>query len=79
MNNNCNGNNGLDDNSDQEQTVEQTVTHTAARRAIQVLECYFTEQGFSESLNAALDICSDAVRRKASASTKQTTLDCFFS
>ena len=45
----------------------------------EVLECYFMEQGFSETLTAALDTCSDAVRRKASASTKQTTLDRFFS
>ena len=33
----------------------------------EVLERYFMEQGFSETLTAALDTCSDAVRRKASA------------
>ena len=62
-----------------QQTVEPTVTHAAARHAVQVLERYFMEQGFNETLTAALDACSDAVRRKASASTKQTTLDRFFS
>ena len=70
-------NDGLDDDSDQ----EQTVTHTAARHAVQVLvqERYFMEQEFSETLAAALDACFDTVRRKASASTKQTNLDRFFS
>ena len=72
------GNDDTDDDSDEEQTIEPTVTHTAARRAIQVLERYFVEQGFSGTLTAALDTCSDAVRRKASASTKQTTIDRFF-
>ena len=73
------GNDDLDDNSDQEQTVEPTVRHTAAIGAVQVLEHYFMEQGFSETLIAALDTCFDTVRRKVSASTRQTTLDVFFS
>ena len=68
-------NDDLDDNSDQEQTGEPTVTHTAARCVVQVLERYFMEQRFSETFIAALDTCSNAVRRKASAST----LDRFFS
>ena len=49
------GNDDSEDDSDQEQTVEPTVMHTAARR--EALERYFMEQGFSETLTAALDTC----------------------
>ena len=65
----------LDDDTDR----EPAVTHAAARRAVQLLERYFVEQGFSETLTTALDTCSDAVRRKASGNKKQITLDRFLS
>ena len=52
----CAGNDDLDNDSDQEQTVEPTVTHIAARLAVQVLEHYFMEQEFNELLPQPLTL-----------------------
>ena len=48
------------------------MTHADARRAVQVLQQYFLEQGISDAHNAALDMCAGEVPRKAA-----FTLDSF--
>ena len=57
----------INDDSDEEQRIEPTVTHTAARRAFEGLERYFMEQGFNETLIAALETFSDAAKGGAAA------------
>ena len=63
-----------DDNLEDEPSVAR-VTHAAARHSVQLLQRYFTEQGFSDKLQYALDACADEVMKKASAAMKQSTLD----
>ena len=46
------------------------VTHMAARQNIQVLQQYFIEQGFRDTQNADLDMCTDEVFAKASSEMK---------
>ena len=48
------------------------IGHVAAKLSIQVLQQYFVEQGFSETLHTSLEIFSSAASKMA-----QTTLDCF--
>ena len=54
------------------------VTHTAARRKVQLFQCYLVEQGFSDNAHASHDACADLIYSRAHASFKQTTLDSFF-
>ena len=60
-----------------EEDGEPMVTHTAARRSVQLLQRYFVEQGFNDNAHASLDACTDLVYSRACASSKQTTLDSF--
>ena len=63
---------------DDEEDGEPMVTHAAARRSVQLLQRYFVEQGFGDDAHASLDACTDLVYSRARASSKQTTLDSFF-
>ena len=56
---------GSDSDSDNDTVVK--ISHVAAKRSIQVLQQYFVEQGFSDTLHASLDASKMA----------QTTLDSF--
>ena len=50
---------GSDSDSDNDTVVR--IGHVAAKRSIQVLQQYFVEQGFSDTLHASLDMCADEV------------------
>ena len=40
---------------------EPMVTHTAARHSVQLLQCYFVEQGFDDNGHASLNACTDLI------------------
>ena len=64
-----------DDPEDDDEPGDPRVTHAAARHSVQLLQRYFTEQGFSDKLHCALDMCADQVLKKAFSAMKQSTLD----
>ena len=66
---------GSDSDSDNDTVVR--ISHVAAKRSIQVLQQYFVEQGFSDTLHASLDMCADEVFSNAASKMAQTTLDSF--
>ena len=66
---------GNDSDSDNDTVVR--ISHVAAKRSIQVLQQYFVEQGFSDTLHASLDMCADEVFSNAASKMAQTTLDSF--
>ncbi|KAI6651320.1 Tigger transposable element-derived protein 6-like [Oopsacas minuta] len=66
---------GSDSDSDND-TVAR-ISNVAAKRSIQVLQQYFVEQGFSDTLHASLDMCADEVFSNAASKMAQTTLDPF--
>ncbi|KAI6651119.1 Tigger transposable element-derived protein 6-like [Oopsacas minuta] len=66
---------GSDSDSDNDTVVR--ISNVAAKRSIQVLQQYFVEQGFSDTLHASLDMCADEVFSNAASKMAQTTLDPF--
>lgn len=54
---------------------EPGVAHAAARHSMQILQCYFVKQGFSDELHvhAAIDSYGGRVVSKAHSSMKWTT------
>lgn len=67
-----------DDDLEDEPSVPR-VTDVAATHSVQLLQLYFTEQGFNDKLQYALDACADEVKKKASKAMKQSTLDLYMS
>ena len=52
------------ENFDSDVEHEPLVTHVEAQRVVQMLQRYFVEQGFSDTLHIALDTCANGVEDK---------------
>ena len=64
-----------DDPEEDDKFGDRKFTHPSYRNSVQLLQCYFTEQDFSDKLHCVLDMCSDQVLKKASSAMIQSTLD----
>ena len=65
-----------DDDVDDNILIQPMITHRVARQCVQTLQRYFLEQGVTDAVNSALDVCAEEVFDNL-ASKKQTTLEAF--